>query len=268
MFDKQAESVKKFYDRFAQKYDELSSASLYKKVYDEITWRLIEPYLPKSGVVLDAGGGTGRWAIPIAKKGLKVIIYDISREMLKIAIKKAEKEGLGHLISTLEGDIRKIKFPENTFDFILAEGDPISYCGDPKKAVIELHRVLKPNCYISAGVDNIYSIAFSMLNMENEDIDKIESALRSKKVYIRDLGFHTWAFTPEDLINLFTGCGFEIIKIAGKPILFLGNPQSANLFQEPKKLRKLIEIEFSLCQERSLIGFGGHLHIVARKILK
>jgi len=264
MLDKQAEKVKKFYDRFAEKYDEMSS-SIYKKVYDEITWRFIEPFLPRSGLVLDAGGGTGRWAIPIAKKGLKVIVYDLSKEMLRVAAKKAEKEGLSRLISTVEGDIRKIKFPENTFDFILAEGDPISYCGDPEKAVRELSRVLKPSCYISAGVDNIYSIVFSMLNMENEDIETVESALKSRKIYIKDLGFYTWAFTPKDLIDLFTKYGLEVVKIAGKPILFLGTPQSNYIFQDSKKLRKLIDIEIALSQEQSLIGMGGHLHIVAKK---
>lgn len=265
MFDRQAERVKNFYDKFAEKYDEMSS-SIYKKVYDEITWRFIEPFLPRSGLVLDAGGGTGRWAIPIAKKGLKVIVYDLSKEMLRIAAKKAEKEGLSHLISTVEGDVRKIKFPENTFDFILAEGDPISYCGDPEKAVRELSRVLKPSCYISAGVDNIYSIIFSMLNMENEGIEEIEIALKSRKIYIKNLGFYTWAFTPKDLTDLFTRCGLEVIKIAGKPILFLGTPQASYAFHDPKKLRKLIDIEISLSQEQSLIGMGGHLHIVAKKL--
>ena len=41
-----------------------------------------------SGVVLDAGGGTGKWTIPIVEKGLKVVLYDISREMLNVARRK------------------------------------------------------------------------------------------------------------------------------------------------------------------------------------
>jgi len=265
MFDRQTSKVKSFYRRLAARYDELASASNYKKVYDEITWRLTEPFLPSNGLVLDAGGGTGRWAVPMAERGLKVIVYDISKEMLRIAARKVEDMGLGHLISTIQGDIRRIKYPDNTFDFILAEGDPISYCGNPEKAVQELTRVLKPNCYISAGVDNLYSIAFTMLNVENEDVEKIESLLKTKRIYVKDLGFYTWAFTPKDLRELFVRFGMEVVKIAGKPILYQGKPETSYLFKDSNKVHKLIEIELGLCQELTLLGLGGHLHIVAKK---
>ena len=265
MFDRQGRKVRSFYRKFAARYDELASASYYKKIYDEVTWRFVEPFLPESGLVLDAGGGTGRWAIPIAERGLRVTIYDISKEMLEFASRRAEEEDLGHLITTMEGDIRKIRFSDSTFDFVLAEGDPISYCGNPEKAVQELARVQKPGSYISAGVDSVYSIAFSMLNMESEPIDKIESFLQDKRMYIEDLGFHTWAFTPQSLQELFTNCGLEVVKLAGKPILFLGKPETSHIFEDQKKVRKLTEIELELCEEPTLLGLGGHLHIVARK---
>lgn len=265
MFDRQARKVKSFYREFATRYDELASTSYYKRIYDEITWRFIEPFLPETGVVLDAGGGTGHWAVPIAKRGLRVVVYDISREMLQVALKKAEEEDLSRLISTMEGDVRRIRFPDSTFDFVLAEGDPISYCGKPEKAVQELARVLKPGSFISAGVDSVYSIAFSMLNMENKSIDKIGSFLQDKRVYIENLGFHTWAFTPTGLEQLFTKCGLEVVRMAGKPVLFLGKPETSYIFEDSKKVRKLIDIELELCQERSLLGSAGHLHIVARK---
>ena len=265
MFDRQVRKVKSFYRKFAARYDELAAASYYKKIYDEITWRVTEPFLPETGVVLDAGGGTGRWAIPMAERGLRVVVCDISKEMLEVALKKVEEEDLSHLISTMEGDIRRIRFSDSTFDFVLAEGDPISYCGNPEKAVQELARVLKPGCYLSAGVDSVYSIVFSMLNTESEPIDKIASFLRDKKIYIEDLGFYTWAFTPRGLQGLFTKCGLEVVKLAGKPILFLGKPETSYIFEDQKKVRKLIEIELELCQEPTLLGLGGHLHIVARK---
>jgi len=265
MFDRQAVKVKTFYRKLALRYDELASSSHYKRIYDEVTWRLIEPFLPCNGLVLDAGGGTGRWAVPMAKRGLKVIVYDISKEMLRVAATKAEDMGLGHLISTIQGDIRRIKFSDNTFDFVLAEGDPISYCGNPEKAVQELTRVLKPNCYISAGVDNLYSIAFSMLNVENEDVGKIESLLKTKRIYVQDLGFYTWAFTPKDLREIFTKSGLEVVKMAGKPVLYQGKPETSYIFEDSNKVRKLIDIELDLCQEPTLLGLGGHLHIVAKK---
>lgn len=83
---------------------------------------------------------------------------------------KAKKTGLKELIETKQGDICSISFPDDYFDFVLAEGDPISYCKDPARAVAELHRVLKPRCYVSAGVDSLYSILRRTL-ARNRDVD-------------------------------------------------------------------------------------------------
>lgn len=49
--------------------------TLYFKVYDAVTWKYIAPYVPTDpdALVLDAGGGTGRWATRIADKGCRVV---------------------------------------------------------------------------------------------------------------------------------------------------------------------------------------------------
>lgn len=65
--------VKAYFDRLAQDYDaRLPWDELTEHVYTELTWRHIEPYIPHEGLVLDAGGGTGKWALPLADRGLRV----------------------------------------------------------------------------------------------------------------------------------------------------------------------------------------------------
>ena len=46
------------------------------------------------GVVLDAGGGTGKWARIFAQKGYEVIVTDLSSQMLKQGEKYAKEKGL------------------------------------------------------------------------------------------------------------------------------------------------------------------------------
>jgi len=70
---------------------------------------------------------------------------------------------LKNMVVFKEGDICEIDFPEDSFDFVLAEGDPISYCSNPDKAAGELARVLKPECFMAAGVDSLFSIVRGML---------------------------------------------------------------------------------------------------------
>lgn len=265
MTDEQPERVVTYYSRSAADYDKKYDVPFFKGIYDQLTWRYIEPFLPRAGVVLDAGGGTGKWSIPIAKKGLKVVIFDISQDMLKVASAKVRKSGLQDRVSFRRGDICNVPFNDNSFDFVLAEGDPISYCSDPDLAVKELGRVLKPNCYLSAGVDSYYYTLSGMLSRPEIDFDKFEKVRREKRLFAKDCGFSFWLFTPEDLKKLFNKRGFKVIKIAGKPVMFRNRPETAPLLNNPEKARRLIEIEFEFCETASIIGCGGHLHIVAQK---
>ena len=259
--DEQTRRVIDYYRKTAEDYDKEYEAPFWQ-IYDKITWRYIEPYLPRKGLVLDAGGGTGKWTIPIAKKGLKVIVYDVSEEMLNVALKKVKEHGLEDFVRVKQGDICNIEFPNSHFDFVLAEGDPISYCDDPHKAVLELCRVLKPGCYIAAGVDSLLRIVRHAVGSKH-DMEAAFRILREKRFYAPKCGFHCWAFTPKDLKQLFVRHGFEVVKIVGKPVVF--SREAEPLLQNPAKTEKLLELELALCEEESIIGYGGHLHIVARK---
>jgi hypothetical protein len=47
--------------------------------YDKITWDNIEPFLPKEGWVLDAGGGTGVWSRKMVETGKrKAVLLDLT----------------------------------------------------------------------------------------------------------------------------------------------------------------------------------------------
>jgi len=124
-------------------------------VYDQITWDNIEPFLPKRGWVLDAGGGAGVWSIKMAEqKQCSIVLLDITQKLLETAKRRIRDKILTEQIHVLDADIRAIPHPETSFDFVLCEADPICICGDPEKAISELSRVLKPNGYLVVGVDS------------------------------------------------------------------------------------------------------------------
>ncbi len=116
--------------------------------------RIISNYLPRRGRVLDAGGGVGRIAIPLAEKGLRVTLLDISKTALKLAKRRAKRKGVENLIEFVEGDVCELEFEDNTFDLVLALRDVVNYAYDRKKAAKELVRVLKPGGYLIASVSN------------------------------------------------------------------------------------------------------------------
>jgi len=132
-----------YYDEKSTTYDALFNM-LYYRIYDTITWKYIEPYLPKSpsAIVLDAAGGTGRWTIRMAQTGCKVVLIDNSEGMLKAAAEKTKTEGLQDRITIRKVDITKTDYPDETFDLILCE-HALFLFRNPTILLKELRRVLK-----------------------------------------------------------------------------------------------------------------------------
>lgn len=252
--------VKDFYDNQAESYDKVYDMPYYR-LYHEITWYNIKRFLPKrkNSFILDAGGGTGYWAIKLAKQGYNVVLTDISENMLKVAKERIKKENLQDKIETKIVDIREMDcFPSNYFDIALAEGDPVSYCLNPKKAINELKRVVKANSYVIVSVDGKYGMISGM--MRRNWFDKLPEFI---KTGIFKEPFKTQFFTPEELKTLFTTCGLKVVRLIGKPILTRIPSEQHNIITN--NFQQILEIELKYCDDPSLIGLAGHLEIVGLK---
>lgn len=264
-------AVKEFYERTAEEYDK-GYETPYWRLYHEITWRNIKHFLPKgeNAVILDAGGGTGYWAIRLAKHGYRVVLTDISKNMLKVAEEKTRTVKLQDRIETRIVDIRDMScFESNHFDMALAEGDPVSYCLDAEKAVRELARVVKENAHVVASVDSKYTMIhrglIPCLIEEKFSEQSIKKLLEFNKSGILKRDFKFQSFTPEELKNLFETCGLEAVRIIGKPILtqLFTREERDGIIAE--NFRKILELESRFCDAPGLVGIGGHLEIVGIK---
>lgn len=98
------------------------------------------------GSVLDAGAGTGRHALRLARRGLCVTAMDQSPEMLAIAQKRARQEGLE--IDFRLGKIdEELPFESNRFDLVIC-ALVLTHDVDLRRAVQGFHRVLTPGGYL------------------------------------------------------------------------------------------------------------------------
>jgi len=108
---------------------------------------LINRTIKENHYVLDAGGGTGITAIKAGYKvgeNGKVVILDLSENMLEQARKKIEKLGMIEKFELKVGDMYEIPYPDETFDTVLST---YSTCPleNPMNALQEMLRVLKQN---------------------------------------------------------------------------------------------------------------------------
>lgn len=92
--------------------------------------------LPTNGVLLDAGGGTGRVAAVLRGLASSLIVADLSLEMLRQA---QRKESLQSVCSHTE----RMPFPEDTFERIIMV-DALHHVCDHDDTAAELWRILRP----------------------------------------------------------------------------------------------------------------------------
>jgi ubiquinone/menaquinone biosynthesis C-methylase UbiE len=256
-----------YYDRVAHNYDD-SYKSPYWDFYNAITWHNLKRNLPRSmsGRILDIGGGTGLWALKIAKSGYSVTLADLSQKMLDVARRKAEQLNLAGRITFIKADICEMAgFGDSSFDLVIVQGDPVSYCDDPHRAVRESHRILKPGGTCIASVDNKFS-GMRVFIGQNQ-IDQLEELVRTGKTrwftQNRDEQYPITYFSPDELRKLFTRSGFEVVSLIGKPVL----PLRANeeVLKDKKTFDMLLKLELKLNTEEALLGGAGHLEITCRK---
>ncbi len=118
--------------------------------------KLVAPLLvdftgpPDGGRVLDVGSGTGSLAFAIAERRARarVIGIDPSKEYVAYANGKSP---YGDRVSFEVGDAQKLHFPDAAFDAGLSLL-VFNFIPDPKKALLELRRTVKPGGRISAAV--------------------------------------------------------------------------------------------------------------------
>ena len=64
------------------------TADAYHRLEFETTLHFLRQYLPKQGLVLDAGGGPGRYTLELACKGYDIVLLDLVSANLAFARKR------------------------------------------------------------------------------------------------------------------------------------------------------------------------------------
>lgn len=267
------DEIKDYFDKISKKYDEVFDA-LYFRVYDAITWRYLEPHVPADpdAVVLDAGGGTARWAIRMAEKGCKVVLLDSSQEMLNAAAKKVQEKGLRNRIALKKGDIADTGYGDETFDLVLCE-HALFLFKEPDVALRELRRVLKKNGALVVSAQNRYVQALSSLAGKPR-VDNVERAFKvlvnqEHECMTKDGKIKIYTWTPQEFMEMLERNGLRVEKLVGK-VATMPLRVRQEFFMEKKHpdelFNQLLKFELELCEKPDALALAGHLQATAFKL--
>ena len=135
--------------------------------------------------VLDVGCGTGIHSKVVSDLGNDVIGVDLSDEMLKVAIKKANTN-----LSFLKMDSTNLLFSDNTFDLVISLA-MIEFVRDPLKVLKEAFRVLKPGGFLVIGT----------IQKGSKFAEMYESKVFQDNTVFKYASF----YTKEELKNMYPG---------------------------------------------------------------
>lgn len=246
----------------------------YHKIEFMVTMHFLEKYLPKEGLLLDAGGGPGRYTIELAKRGYEIVLLDLVPEMLEFAKRRARKAGVfGNVKNFVQGSIEDMSvFSENMFDAVLCLGGPLCHLLNTEqreKAVAELLRVARRGAPLFVSVISRVGLLKSILV---EFPQEMEYARHHWEVGDYMPGLHGEGFTaahwfmPEELQILFERYNAETVELAGLEGLSSHHRKETNrLYKDQQKWMMWIEILLKTCTEPSVVGSSEHFLIVFRK---
>lgn len=259
--------IKKRFNNNSKTFDD-SEKTLEGRLHSELEWsRIIKGLLPedKSARILDAGGGTGRISLPLAKLGYQVTLCDLSPGMLAVARKKVQEEGIVDRVDIREVDIASMPFFNESFDLVVCLHG--AFCNaDSLKAAKELTRVLKRGGVIMVDTLSRYWAAIHVL-YDNPDMSL--KLLKSERNHAYDVhGDWQRLFNPEEFQGLFDQNGIKNIKIYGSyyqlPELFprevQDKPEWDNAF-----ISQLGQVLMYLSKIPSVIGMARELILVGEK---
>ena len=262
---------------YYEAYDEASRLEKGGGLLENIRMReLILRFLPPPpSVVLDVGGGPGRYSCWLAGMGYEAHLVDPVEKHVRQAREASESQPRHPLASVALGDARSLDHRSGAVDAVLLMG-PLYHLTDREErlnALREAHRVLKPGgLLVAKAVNRFASLLDGLTRGFIDDPDYLPILRRDleegqHRGHEDGLSYFTSAFfhRPEELESEvreggFRNQGLYSVKGPGE----LATDLEARM-SDPEKRDLLLDLVRSVEQEETLLGASSHFVVIATR---
>lgn len=230
-----------------------------------VTLRAMEEFLPPPpAAILDIGGGPGRYAIELTKRGYDVTLVDLSAECLAIAQEKAHLAGitLDHVVQANALDLSAV--PGQGYDAVLLMG-PLYHLHDARErrqAIVEAKRFLtRQGILFSAFITRYAAIRYYLLNVPDELEKRWESiqVVLDQGLDLDEKRFRGAYYAhPAEIEPLLASAGFDTICLLGCEGIVAGQEENVNDLIG-SSWERWVDLNYRLSKEPSLLGAADHI---------
>ena len=273
---------KKFFQDYSKNVDNANN-QFFWRLSDDIILSIITKHIKnspsKKAVILDAGGGTGRWIGIMSKKfNSKFILYDLSSDMLNMAKNKKDLECLKDRLEIVQGDIQNMfKIKSSSVDYVTSIYNPVSFVENPILFFKEIKRIFEKGGIavvmgqgftnaIASKINNYLAEAKELTVLDKEEKVKWNPNLAALNV-----------FSKESIENLANKAGLKLINTYGIPVFLQPGPEdfdsenkqrsrvSTKLETDNKFYKDVYKLEMKYNSNNMMVNRGMNLMVVVQK---
>ena len=247
--------------------------SPYRELEFLVTMRYLHRFLPPDGIILDDGGGPGRYTLELCREGREVVLCDIAPGNIKLAEEKIRREPeivRTQLRDAVVGDIRNLPFPSNHFSAGLCLGGPLSHIPNPAErlqAVREIVRVTQPGGVVFlTGIGYLAVLRTVMIECDHELINGSldEFLIDGNANAFMNMRWHF--FRAKELQELAESNRLTTITMVGCQGLSTGLEHDTDRLRlDEEKWQCWLKLLFDTASEPAIVDMAEHILYIGRK---
>ncbi|GAA2280714.1 methyltransferase [Nonomuraea roseoviolacea subsp. roseoviolacea] len=211
--------------------------------------------------IVDAGGGTGGFAVPLAELGHTVTVVDPSPDSLAALERRAKEKGVG--VRGLQGDLADLAdlLDHDDADLVLCHS-VLEYVDDPIGAMTAVAGLLRRGGAVSVLAAN--PVAAALHRALAGHFDEARAALADPEGRWGDRDPTPRRYTAEALSELLAATGFAVGAVHGVRV-FADLVPSRLVDGEPGAAEALVALEQVGAGHPVLRDIATQLHVLARR---